>query len=72
MGTHTYLYSMNKMQKQSVNLAFKQDGKHLDLSGFNGTISRKDLPSGLYKVSLIVVNDEVMGETELPGTYTLS
>lgn len=72
MGTHTYLYSMNKMQKQSVNLAFKQDGKHLDLSGFNGTISRKDLPSGLYKVSLIVLNGEEMGETELPGTYTLS
>lgn len=70
--TQTYLYSMNKMQKQSVNLAFKQDGIHLDLAGFYGTILRRDLPSGAYKVSLLVVNNDAAGEIALPDTYTLS
>nr|WP_241480373.1 alginate O-acetyltransferase [Legionella norrlandica] len=70
-GSQTYFYSMNKIQKQSVSLAFKQDGNHLDLAGFSGTILRKDLSAGTYEVSLVVVNDNVTGEMKLPNTYML-
>ena len=71
-GKHTYFFSMTKRQRQSVSLAFKHDGKHLNMAGFSGSILRKDIPNGTYTVSLIVVNDALIGEKKLPQSYTIN
>jgi hypothetical protein len=70
-GKESYVFSMTKIQRQSMSLAFKHNGTHLNLAGFSGTILRKDLPKGRYKVSLIVVNKNIIGEKELSEEYTL-
>ncbi|RUR19433.1 alginate O-acetyltransferase [Legionella sp. km535] len=71
-GKQSYFFSMTKLQRQSVNLAFKHDGMHLNMAGFSGTILRKDLPNGTYQVSLVVVNDALIGEKKYSQNYTLS
>lgn len=71
-GKDSYFFSMSKIQRQSMSLAFKHDGIHLTLAGFSGTILRKDIPNGTYKVSIIVVNKDSIGEKVLPEHYTLS
>ncbi|WP_238584594.1 alginate O-acetyltransferase AlgX-related protein [Legionella worsleiensis] len=71
-GKNSYFFSMTKQQRQSVNLAFKHDGNHLNMAGFSGIIRRQDLPEGNYSLSLIVMNNDVVGEKKWPQKYALN
>lgn len=70
-GTQSYLFSVNPALRPDILLSFK-NGEHLNLTGFNSTILRKDIPKGEYTVSLIVLNINRAGEIAFSEKYQLA